>query len=71
MLMNQPQAMNPNTIKLLPNGVIQKLGLWEWSLGLLCHAPEARLSSLCVALASVTVEFLALSLDSHRPTCQC
>lgn len=70
MIMNQPQVVNLNTGKLLPNGVIQNLGLWEWSLGLHCHAPEARLSSLCVALASVTVEFLVLSLDSHRPTCQ-
>lgn len=70
MIMKQPQVVNPNTGKLLPNGVIQKLGLWEWSLGLHCHAPEARLSSLCVALASETVEFLVLSLDSHRPTCQ-
>lgn len=42
-LMGQTQAVNPGNTKLLHNEMIQKLKLWEYSLGSHHHFPKTQI----------------------------
>lgn len=82
MMVNHPQAMNPESSKIFTNEMIQNLEHEAWSLGSHCCAPKLRLlcplceypsvtlETLFLALASMTVVLPALSLGPYRSNCQ-